>query len=109
MKGGSASKGVPGPAKRGHVVQRVIVDGWTTGEAARVTGLDERTVARWVAAYRRRGMASLREDPGDPHLRQRLVHLFHAVRRGVARRRGAPAVALPEAPSPLRRSRDDRQ
>lgn len=111
MKGGSANRDVPGPARRGHVVQRVIVDGWTVGEAARAEGLDERIVARWVADYRRRGMASLREDRSRRRLRQRLMLFFQALRRGVAPRLGASAAKPPDSasPSPLRRSHDDRR
>jgi hypothetical protein len=111
MKGGSANRDIPGPAKRGHVVQRVIVDGWTIGEAARAAGLDERTVARWVADYRRRGMASLREDRSRRRLRQRLILFLQALRRGVAHRRGAAAATPSDgaSPRPLRRSRDDRR
>jgi transposase len=50
-------------ARRGQIVQRVIVDGWTTADAADAFGLPERLVAIWVADYRRRGMASLRHAP----------------------------------------------
>jgi hypothetical protein len=110
MKSASANRDIPGPAKRGHVVQRVIVDGWTIGEAARAAGLDERTVARWVAGYRRRGMASLRGDRSRWRVRQRLTLFFQALWRGVAPRRGAAARPSDGArPSPLRRSRDDRR
>ena len=102
MKDGSESSGVPGPARRGQVVQRVIVDGWTAAEAASAAGLDERSVARWVADYRRRGMASLREEAGAPYLRQRLLLWLRTLRRGLA-----PAQP-PANASPLRLSREDR-
>jgi transposase-like protein len=50
------------PAQRGIIVQRVLVDGWSLAEAAAAFGIAERRIAGWVAAYRRHGMASLRED-----------------------------------------------
>jgi transposase-like protein len=50
------------PARRGQIVQQVIVDGWSPTQAAALYGIEERHVARWVDAYRRYGMASLRED-----------------------------------------------
>ena len=43
-------------------MQRVLVDGWTPEEAGAPFGVDERRVARWVAAYRRHGMAALRGE-----------------------------------------------
>jgi hypothetical protein len=46
-------------SRRGLVVQRVLVDGWSPHEAARAFDLDEHQVAVWIADYRRHGMASL--------------------------------------------------
>ena len=46
--------------QRGQIIQRVLVDGWSPTETAATFGLEERLVVRWVAAYRRSGMASLR-------------------------------------------------
>jgi hypothetical protein len=51
-------------AERGNIVQRVLVDGWSTAEAAARFGVGERRVAIWVAAYRRHGMTSLRDARG---------------------------------------------
>ena len=48
--------------QRGQIIQRVLVDGWSTRQAAAACGIPERRIARWVADYRRDGMASLRED-----------------------------------------------
>ena len=48
-------------ATRGLIVQRLIVDGWSAAQAAEAFGVSERQVTRWVAAYRRQGMASLRD------------------------------------------------
>ena len=54
-------------ARRGQIVQRILVDGWSATQAAASFGVGERQVVRWVAAYRRHGMASLR-DEGDAEL-----------------------------------------
>ena len=43
-------------------MQRVLVDGWTPEDAGAPFGIDERLVARWVAAYQRHGMAALRGE-----------------------------------------------
>jgi len=51
-------------AEQGHIVQRVLVDGWSAAQAAAAYRLDEKRVARWVVAYRRHGMASLRNEAG---------------------------------------------
>jgi transposase-like protein len=51
-------------AQRGQIVQRVLVDGWTSAEAAAAFGVPRRTVEVWVTDFRRHGMASLRQDPG---------------------------------------------
>ena len=50
------------PAQRGQIIQHVLVDGWSPAQAAAASGIAERQVARWVAAYKSRGMASLRDD-----------------------------------------------
>jgi transposase-like protein len=52
------------PAQRGQIIQLVLVDGWTPAQAAAAYGIAERHVVRWVVGYRRRGMASLRDDAG---------------------------------------------
>ena len=49
-------------AQRGLIVQRVLVDGWTPEEAGAPFGIDGQSVARWVAAYQRHGMAALRGE-----------------------------------------------
>jgi transposase-like protein len=52
------------PARRGQIVQRVIVDGWTTADIATSYGVPEHLVDLWVEDFRRNGMASLRQEPG---------------------------------------------
>ena len=51
-------------AQRGQIVQRVLVDGWTSVEVAAAFGVEKRIVEVWVTDFRRHGMASLRQDPG---------------------------------------------
>ena len=60
-------------AQRAGIIQRVLVDGWSTAQAAKACGLEERQVARWVADYRRRGMASLRAEIAPERLYRRLL------------------------------------
>jgi hypothetical protein len=49
--------------RRGQIIQRILVDGWSPTGAAAFFDVEERQVVRWVAAYRRDGMASLRGEP----------------------------------------------
>jgi len=49
-------------ATRGLIVQRVLVDGRSLAEAGAPFDLEERDVARLVAAYRQHGMAALRGE-----------------------------------------------
>jgi transposase-like protein len=52
-------------ARRALIVQRVLVDRWTTAKAASAFGVSRRLVEVWVADYRRHGMASLRRSAGE--------------------------------------------
>jgi len=74
-------------AQRGQIVQRVLVDGWSTAQAAATFGLQERRVARWVADYRRDGMASRR-------LRGAVARCYGGVRRGFGLVEPAPCIEL---------------
>lgn len=97
-KNGSARACPLGPAERGRIVQKIMVEGWTAAEAAAGLEVDERVVQRWVEDYRRRGMASLRESraPGFSllflfaRLRERV---FASLRREP--RKPPPPVAIP--------------
>jgi hypothetical protein len=60
-----------GTTQRGHLIQRILVDGWTPAEAALLIGVEERRVRRWLADYRRHGMASLRGDLATDNLPRR--------------------------------------
>ena len=91
-----------GAATRGQIVQRVLVDGWSPAQAAASFGIGERQVARWVAAYRRYGMASLRQaDAAGPapfrwlrRLRSRIERMLTSHQAALAGPGAAP-VALP--------------
>ena len=96
-------------AQRGQIVQRVLVDGWSTTQAAAVFGLPERRVARWVADYRRDGMASLREDDAAERLWQRWMRrLRGAVARGYGGLRRGFGLVEPAPCIELRRTGDKR-
>jgi hypothetical protein len=102
------------PAQRGQIVQRVIVDGWTSAEAAAAVGVPERLVDAWVADYRRHGMASLRYVPrktvAAEILRLWLERPVHAVSRTVSiALRRLFARQQPTSPSSLDRLNDDRR
>jgi transposase-like protein len=91
-------------ARRGQIVQRVLVEGWTIDRAAAAFDTPPRLVEIWVAAYRRHGMASLRRPPRRTVAAERLElwllrptltiwrRIAGASRRFFApRRRAAPA------------------
>jgi hypothetical protein len=95
-------------AQRGQIIQRVLVDGWSTAQAAAVFGLPERRIARWVADYRRHGMASLREDDSGERLWQRWIRrLRGAVTRGYGGLRRGFGLVEPAPCIELRRSADE--
>jgi len=50
-------------AQKAQIIQRVLVDGWTTPKAAATFGFPEQLIGHWVADYRRHGMASLCYEP----------------------------------------------
>ena len=114
MKNRSARSVDLTPAQRGQIVQRILVEGWTSAEAGAVIGVPERLVDAWVADYRRYGMASLRHVPrktvAAEILRLWLGRPVRAMSWAISklpRRRSARE--LPTSPSPLRRSNDDRR
>jgi hypothetical protein len=98
-------------AQRGGIIQRVIVD-WTSAQAAAAFGVPKRLVDVWVADFRKNGMASLRQKPGQT-IAAELVQLVlsrpvRAISRKISsglRRRfvSEPAVQ----PLPLRRTNKD--
>jgi hypothetical protein len=100
-------------AQRALIVQRVLVDGWSSAKAAASVGVPERLIDVWVADYRRYGMASLR-GPRGKTVAVEIVHLtIGRPIRGAARRISNALRRLlvrdrPPQPLPLRRSNDDR-
>ena len=90
------------PARRGQIVQRVIVDGWTIARTAAAFGTPPRLVEIWVAAYRRHGMASLRRAPRRTIIAERLelwllrpvAAISMGLRRLFVRRRRAAAASM---------------
>jgi leucine-zipper of insertion element IS481 len=114
MKHASGQRDTSTVARRALLVQRVLVDGWTSAKAAATFGVSERLVNAWVADYRRHGMTSLRRPPrktvafeivqltiGRP-IRGCARMVANRLRRLVVRDR-------PSQPLPLRRSNDDRR
>jgi transposase-like protein len=115
MKGRSPPPNALTTAQRGQIVQRVIVEGWTTADAAAAAGVPERLVAAWVADYRRHGMASLRHRPGKSVAAEivqlRLLLPVCLALRGIAatlfRLRAGGGRTAP--PAPIRGRPDDRR
>jgi transposase-like protein len=102
------------PAQRGQIVQRVIVDGWTSAEVAAAVGAPERLVDAWVADYRRHGMASLRHVPRKTVAAEILRLWFGRPVRAVSRTVSIGLHRLfarqqPTSPSSLDRLNDDRR
>jgi Homeodomain-like domain len=101
-------------ARRGQIVQRVIVDGWTPTDAAAAFGMPRRLVEIWVADYRRHGMASLRRVPRrtiaaeiiELRLLRPVTAVLYRLSRGSRRLFTGPRRA---DAAPLRGSNDDRR
>jgi transposase-like protein len=110
MRHSSSGRHAIAAARRGQIVQRVIVDGWTTARTAAAFDMPRRLVEIWVADYRRHGMASLRRVPRrtvaaeivELRLLRPVAAMLHGLRRLFARRRRP-------APISLRGSNDDRR
>jgi hypothetical protein len=89
-------------AQRGQIIQRVLVDGWSAAQAAEAFDIQERQVMRWVADYRRHGMASLHQDYATESPRHRwirglcgaLLRCFGGLRRIGNRTEPAPCIVL---------------
>jgi hypothetical protein len=100
--------------RRGQIVQRVIVDGWTAARAAAACGMPRRLIELWVADYRRHGMASLRRVPrrtvAAEVVELRLLQPVAAMLRWAARGlRGLFAQPRRDEPAVLPASQDDRR
>ena len=114
MKTTSAQRRTITVARRALIVQRILVDGWTSAEAAAAFGISKREVDLWVADFRRSGMTSLRRAPAKT-LASHIVPLTIlrpvrglALRIASLFRRPLWRERLPE-PLPLQRFNDDRR
>jgi hypothetical protein len=98
MRTNSVQKRGLAAATRGLIVQRVLVDRCTPEQAGAPFGIDGEIVALWVAAYRRHGMAALRDEAGIKWTVQRWLGDLIA-RLTTRRRRDAaePGTARPDA------------
>jgi transposase-like protein len=101
-------------ARRALIVQRVLVDGWTSAEVAAAFGVSERRVHVWIADFRRSGMSSLRRVPGKTFAVEILRLAIGQPIRGAARRiinglRRLFVRERPPQPLPLRHLNDDRR
>jgi hypothetical protein len=100
-------------AGRALIIQSVLVEEWTSAEAAATFGVSERQVEKWVADYRRRGMASLHRAGGG-RITGKLAQLevLRPVREaGISMAGALRRIFEPQPfvrPSSLRRSNDDR-
>ena len=74
------------PASRELLVDRVLRQGWSVGQAAEAIGVSERTGYEWLARYRAEGCSGLADRSSRPH---RVPHRTAAVqvRRILALRR----------------------
>src|SRR5438552_2951991 len=98
----SKSSGEVAAVKRAQIIQRVLVDGWSPAQTAAVFAVPERRIARWVEDYRRRGMASLRDEVPGERVHQRWLHAltgavsrcYAGLRRGFGLVEPAPCVVL---------------
>jgi hypothetical protein len=100
-------------ARRALIVQRVLVDRWTSAKAAATFGVSEHLVDIWVTDYRRYGMAGLRRTPGKIAALEILHLTIGRPLRGAARNiaNGLRRLFFRERfsqPLPLRRSNHDR-
>jgi transposase-like protein len=98
--------------QRAQIVQRVIVDGWTSVEVAAAFDVPTQLVEVWVANYRRNGMASLRQDVARTIAAEMiqltvwrpLRAMLHQI---LIRRRGSLTAEPLVQPLPLRHSNKD--
>jgi transposase-like protein len=112
MKNPSSGRRAITIAQRGQIIQRVLVDGWTSAAAAQSFGVPERLVDLWVADYRRDGMASLRHKPGKTIAAEIVLVTFSRPLRAVLRRisialRRCFTIEPHVQPLPLHRSTKD--
>jgi transposase-like protein len=94
-------------AQRGQIIQHVLVDRWTPAQTAAAYGIAERHVERWVEAYRRHGMASLRADAAADGLPRRWLRRLRALTARISAALYGELEARPARSFVLRRGRGD--
>jgi transposase-like protein len=114
MKNASAQRRTITVAQRAFIVQRILVDGWTSAEAAAAFGISEHQVDVWVADFRRSGMTSLRRAPGKTLAAHIVPLMISQPARGIALRIASTLRRLLlrerlSEPLPLQRLSDDRR
>lgn len=96
-------------AQRGRIVQHVMVDGWTPEQVTAAYGIAERHIERWVAAYRRHGMASLRDDPAADRWPRRWLRRLSTLTARISASLWGEFAARPGRTIVLRRGGVDRR
>ena len=101
-------------ARRALIVQRIIVDGWTSAETAAAFDVSERQVDISVVDFRRDGMRSLRRKPGKTFAADVIRLSIWRTVRGITSRiattfRRPSRAERSFRPSPLQRLNDDRR
>jgi hypothetical protein len=96
------------------IVQRILVDKWTSAEVAAAFDVSERQVNDWVADFRRSGMTGLRRSPGKTRATQIVHRVIWLPVRGIAfkvanRLRRLLVRERPHEPLSLRRFNNDRR
>jgi hypothetical protein len=99
--------------RRALIIQRVLVDGWTSAKVAATFDVSEYQVDVSVAVYRRHGMTSLRQGAGGPLAAKLMPLTISRPVRAAALRMASGLRRLlagdpPPRPLLLRRSRDHR-
>jgi len=74
------------PYGRAVLVERVLVHGWSVGEAAKAASVSPATVYKWLRRFRDEGPPGLRDRSSAPHRRPRSLARSE-VRRIIAARR----------------------
>ncbi len=74
------------PASRALLVNRVLTQGWSVGQAAEAIGVSTRTGYKWLARYRAEGRSGLADRSSRPHRIARSTSAFR-VRQIVKLRR----------------------
>jgi transposase len=114
MKTTSAQRRTITVARRALIVQRILVDGWTSAEAAAAFGISKREVDLWVADFRRSGMTSLRRAPAKTLASHIVPLMISQPVRGIALRTASTLRRLllreqRSEPLSLQRLNDDRR